>query len=114
MIVRGEEVIQIVCCHERFFSLMRYCEKRLMGIFAKTGGCWVDHAATVDGRTRWKYGDYLDEVASVFYRAFIEASGQGDDALINRLYKMLKFKGRQFPNARVIVMAAKQTADTLD
>ena len=93
--------------HERFFSAYALLREAFNGIFAKPAG--VELTMTVTAAHDEDMAIFDESLASSIVRLL--ASGQGDDALINRLYED-QIQGTQFPEAPGIVWQLKQTADT--
>lgn len=93
--------------HEGFFNAYGLLRDAFNGTFAKPTG--VEFVMTVTA-------DHLDDMA-IFDESLepaivrLLASGQGDDALINRLYED-QIKGTLFPEAPGIVWQLKQVTDS--
>jgi hypothetical protein len=92
--------------HERFFSAYALLREAFNGTFAKPTG--VEFAITVTAEHVEDMAIFDESLHSSIVRLL--ASGQGDDALINRLYED-QIKGTQFPEAPGLVWQLKQIAD---
>lgn len=92
--------------HERFFSAYALLREAFNGIFAQPTGVEVTFNITAEN----------SEDIAIFdeslYPSFVRllASGQGEEALINRLYEE-QIHGKQFPEASGIVWRLEQIAD---
>jgi len=93
--------------HERFFSAYALLREAFNGIFAKPTG--IEFAITVTAEHVEDMAIFDESLHSSIVRLL--ASGQGDDALIHRLYED-QIQGNQFPEAPGLVWQLKQTADT--
>lgn len=92
--------------HERLFSAYALLREAFNGVFAQPTG--VELTLTVTGQDSEDMLIFDQSPYSAIVRLF--ASGQSDDALINRLYEE-QIQGQQFPEAPGIVWQLKQIAD---
>lgn len=92
--------------HERFFSAYALLREAFNGTFAKPTG--VELTFTVTAAHDEDMAIFDESLHSSIVRLL--ASGQGDDALINRLYED-QIQGTQFPEAPGLVWQLKQIAD---
>lgn len=92
--------------HERFFSAYALLREAFNGTFAKPTG--VELAMTVTAEHIEDMAIFDESLHSSIVRLL--ANGQGDDALINRLYED-QIKGTHFPEAPGLVWQLKQVAD---
>lgn len=92
--------------HERFFNAYSLLREAFNGKFAKPTG--VEIALTVTAAHSEDMTIFDDSLHSSTVRLL--ASGQDDDALINRLYEE-QIQGKYFPEAKGIVWQLKQIAD---
>ncbi|MGO2235219.1 hypothetical protein B6N13_09165 [Marinomonas sp. UCMA 3892] len=92
--------------HERFFSAYALLREAFNGIFAKPTG--VELVVTVTAERVEDMAIFDESLHSSIVRLL--ASGQGDDALINRLYED-QIRGAKFPEAPGLVWQLKQIAD---
>ncbi|GGN31017.1 MULTISPECIES: hypothetical protein [Marinomonas] len=91
--------------HERFFSAYALLREAFNGTFAKPTG--VELAMTVTAEHIEDMAIFDESLHSSIVRLL--ANGQGDDALINRLYED-QIKGTHFPEAPGLVWQLKQVA----
>lgn len=92
--------------HERFFSAYALLREAFNGIFAQPSGVEVTISVT---------GEDIEDMAifdQSHYSSMVRllASGQSDDALINRLYED-QIQGENFPQAPGIIWRLEQIAD---
>ena len=92
--------------HERFFNAYSLLREAFNGKFAKPTG--VEIALTVTAAHSEDMTIFDGSLHSSIVRLL--ASGQDDDALINRLYEE-QIQGKYFPEAKGIVWQLKQIAD---
>ncbi|RCX03518.1 hypothetical protein [Marinomonas foliarum] len=92
--------------HERFFNAYGLLREAFNGIFANPTG--VELALTVTAGHAEDMAIFDESLHSSIVRLL--ANGQGDDALINRLYED-QIKGTHFPEAPGLVWQLKQVAD---
>jgi len=92
--------------HERFFSAYALLREAFNGIFAQPSGVEVTISVTgedIEDMTIFDQSHYSSMVRLL-------ASGQSDDALINRLYED-QIQGEKFPQAPGIIWRLDQIAD---
>jgi hypothetical protein len=92
--------------HERLFSAYALLREAFNGVFAKPTG--VELTITVTGQNSEDMMIFDQSPNSSIARLF--ASGQSEDALINRLYED-QIKSQKFPEAPGIIWQLKQIAD---
>ncbi|MCW4629764.1 MULTISPECIES: hypothetical protein [Marinomonas] len=92
--------------HERFFNAYGLLREAFNGKFAKPTGAEMTLAVSAAHAEDMAIFDISMHSAIVR----LLASGQGDDALINRLYED-QIKGKHFPESKGIVWQLKQIAD---
>jgi len=92
--------------HERFFNAYGLLREAFNGIFANPTG--VELVLTVTAGHAEDMAIFDESLHSSIVRLL--ANGQGDDALINRLYED-QIKGTHFPEAPGLVWQLKQVAD---
>lgn len=92
--------------HERFFSAYALLREAFNGTFAKPTG--AELAITVTAQHSEDMAIFDASLHSSIVRLL--ANGQGDDALIYRLYED-QIKGTHFPEAPGLVWQLKQVAD---
>ena len=92
--------------HERLFSAYALLREAFNGVFAQPTGVELNITVTAENSEDMTIFD--DSTYSSIVRLL--ASGQSEDALINRLYED-QIKGTQFPQAPGIVWRLKQTAE---
>ncbi len=93
--------------HERLFSAYALLREAFNGVFAQPTGAELVFTVTAENSEDMAIFD--ESLSSSIVRLL--ASGQGDDALINRLYED-QIQGLQFPQAPGIMWQIKQIADT--
>jgi len=93
--------------HERLFSAYALLREAFNGTFAQPSG--VEMTFTVSTKDSEDMEIFDDSLHSSIVRLL--ASGQNDDALVNRLYEE-QVQGEQFPEAPGIVWQLKQLASS--
>ncbi|MFQ3237580.1 MAG: hypothetical protein ACI9C4_003169 [Paraglaciecola sp.] len=93
--------------HQRFFSAYALLREAFNGIFAQPTG--VEISVKITGENSEDMAIFDQSVHSSLVRLL--ANGQGDDALIHRLYDT-QIQGKQFPEAPGIIWQLEQLSDS--